>query len=102
MKQYQYLYQATVTTQSCDLDWEQGGWGGQTIFCARHRSGKHCGGDSGGPAVADMNGDGIWFLYGVVSYSFHIRNRCTGTYKMGYAKVENHANMIKLHGMMYR
>ena len=100
MKQYQHFNQATVTTQSCDEDWEQGNWGGQTIFCARPRSGISCAGDSGGPAVADMNGDGIWVLYGVVSYSYWIGERCSGTYKNGYAKVENHANLIKLYGMM--
>ena len=41
---------------------------GKLVFCARKDGGYTCGGDSGGPAVADQDGDGTWILYGLVSF----------------------------------
>ena len=38
------------------------------VVCARKDGGYTCGGDSGGPAVADQDGDGTWILYGLVSF----------------------------------
>ena len=38
------------------------------VVCARKDGGYTCGGDSGGPAVADQDGDGTWVQYGLVSF----------------------------------
>ena len=40
-----------------------------TAICARPITGKICGGDSGGPAVADLDGDGRWVQYGINSFA---------------------------------
>ena len=40
----------------------------KTVFCATDKTGQVCSGDSGGPIVADRDGDGRWVLYGVVSF----------------------------------
>ena len=85
--------QATVTTQSCPLDWQNEGRNDHAIFCARYRTGKHCEGDSGGAAVADRDGDGIWVLYGIVSFSAEYRCSSTSGY-LGYTHVRDYAFMI--------
>ena len=38
------------------------------VVCARKDGGYTCGGDSGGPAVADRDNDGVWVQYGLVSF----------------------------------
>ena len=40
----------------------------QGLVCARKDGGYTCGGDSGGPAVADRDNDGTWVLYGLTSF----------------------------------
>ena len=54
--------QATTSTQACDDP------ATPTAVCAKPITGKICGGDSGGPAVADLDGDGRWVLYGINSF----------------------------------
>ena len=41
---------------------------GRGVVCARKDGGYTCGGDSGGPAVADRDTDGTWVLYGLTSF----------------------------------
>ena len=39
------------------------------MICAKKtQDGETCTGDSGGPGVADRDGDGVWVQYGLVSF----------------------------------
>ena len=40
------------------------------VLCGKYKTGRVCGGDSGGSAVADRNGDGVWVQYGIMSYIY--------------------------------
>ena len=42
--------------------------GRPNVICGKYKSGRVCGGDSGGTAVADRDGDGVWVQYGIMSY----------------------------------
>ena len=47
-----------------------GCFGSPTVICAEKTpdtDGATCKGDSGGPVVADRDGDGVWVQYGLVS-----------------------------------
>ena len=55
--------QGITTTDPCDTSRFP------TAVCASYKTGKICPGDSGGPVVADRNGDGRWVLYGINAFS---------------------------------
>lgn len=38
------------------------------MLCGKYKTGRVCGGDSGGTAVADRDADGVWVQYGIMSY----------------------------------
>ena len=38
------------------------------VLCGKYKTGRVCGGDSGGTAVADRDADGVWVQYGIMSY----------------------------------
>ena len=38
------------------------------MLCAKYETGRVCVGDSGGALVADRDNNGVWVLYGVVSF----------------------------------
>ena len=61
------------------------------VFCARKDGGYTCGGDSGGPAVADLDGDGTWILYGLVSFG---NGRCAVKDHTGFTDVFAFADTI--------
>ena len=79
-------FQATTTTFDCDNSRTP------TAFCAAYKTGKICGGDSGGPVVADLDGDGRWVLYGVNSFG----NGCGNSWGLydGYEEVSQHVSTI--------
>ena len=54
-------------------------------------SGKICSGDSGGPAVADLDGDGRWVQYGI--HSFGTIKQC-GAGRDGYEEVSQWTDTI--------
>ena len=58
----QTKFQGTVTTFDCQSSWPN-------FICSEYQTGKVCGGDSGGAVVADLNEDGTWLLYGIVSFA---------------------------------
>ena len=58
------------------------------MVCATYETGRVCGGDSGGPVVADKDGDGRFVLYGIVSFGTVPCNVGTGSYD-GYADVSH-------------
>ena len=59
----QFLFlQATTSIKDCNNP------ATPTAVCAEPVTGKICGGDSGGPTVADLDGDGRWVLYGINSF----------------------------------
>ena len=91
-----------MTTQYCPEGWQNEGRNDYTIFCARYRTGSHCSGDSGGAAVADRNGDGIWVLYGIVSFSSWYGDRCSASSGyLGYAHVRDYTFMINFQSSVH-
>ena len=61
-----------------------------TAIYAKPISGKVCKGDSGGPAVADLDGDGRWVQYGIHS----IASDPCGTGIDGYEEVSQWTDTI--------
>ena len=58
------------------------------VVCATYETGRVCGGDSGGPVVADKDNDGRFVLYGIVSFGTVPCNEGFGSYD-GYSDVSN-------------
>ena len=77
--------QATTETMACNNP------NTPSVFCAKHQTGVSCAGDSGGPVVADLDGNGRWVLYGIVSFGSEY---CVRDQVVGFEEVSQHANTI--------
>ena len=76
--------QATTLIQDCENPLTP------TAICAIPITGKICGGDSGGPAVADLDRDGRWVQYGIHSFA---GSPC-GSGRDGYEEVSQWTDTI--------
>ena len=63
-----FEFTSSVLLCSALLTLESEGGSRISFSLSRKDGGYTCGGDSGGPAVADRDGDGTWVLYGLTSY----------------------------------
>ena len=81
-----FFCQATTSIQDCENPLTT------TDICAISISGKGCKGNSGGPAVADLDGDGRWVQYGINSFASPVKPCGTGI--DGYEEVSQWTDTI--------